>query len=78
VTPLAQDYRTHPTGSEGLREAVQNQDLHPYKRSGDRTHYRVVFKEQGIPISEMKSVPVVMNVLADTVSGAFYYDLVHI
>jgi hypothetical protein len=78
VQPLMQDNRTTPTGSEDLREATRHQVLPPYKRYGHKTHYRIVFEEQGTPISGLKRIPDVMNVLADTVNGAFYYDLVHV
>ena len=36
-----------------------------------KSHYRIVFKEVGIAIDRMGSLPVVMKVLAETVSGVF-------
>jgi hypothetical protein len=36
-----------------------------------KTHYRIVFKEKGITIDLIRSLPDVMTVLTETVSGAF-------
>jgi len=36
-----------------------------------KTHYRIVFKEKGITIDRIRSLPDVMTVLTETVSGAF-------
>ena len=39
--------------------------------SAHKTHYRIVFKEKGIAMYHMKSVPDVMTVLSEAVGGAF-------
>jgi hypothetical protein len=39
--------------------------------SAHKTHYRIVFKEKGIVMYRMKSVPDVMTVLSEAVGGAF-------
>jgi len=40
-------------------------------RYAHKTHYRIVFKEKGITIDRMRSLPDVMTVLTGTVNGAF-------
>jgi hypothetical protein len=40
-------------------------------RHAHKTHYRIVFKEKGITIDHIRSLPDVMTVLTETVSGAF-------
>ena len=52
-------YRIRASGSEG------------HLRYTHKTHYRIVFKEICITIDRMLSLPDVMVVLAETVSGAF-------
>jgi hypothetical protein len=39
--------------------------------SGHKIHYRIVFKEKGIPMDRITSLPDIMTVLTETVSGAF-------
>jgi hypothetical protein len=43
-----------------------------------KIHYRVVLKEICTPIYKIKSLPDVMTVLSETVSGAFWYGTVHL
>jgi hypothetical protein len=46
----------------------------PYSRSPEpphKIHYRIVFKEKGVPLAHMKSLPDVMTVFIEIVSGAF-------
>jgi hypothetical protein len=56
--PFIQNYEPPPRSEPHLR--------YPHK-----THYRIVFKEKGITIDRIKSLPDVMTVLIETVSGAF-------
>ena len=49
-------------------------------RYAHKTHYRIVFKEQGVTIDRIKSLPQVMQIFSETVGGAFLlvrptYDL---
>ncbi len=60
-----------PTGSKGLRETSRVRVPHSHLRYAHKTHYRIVFKEKGITIDRMRSLPDVMTVLTETVSGAF-------
>ena len=68
--PLIQNYEP-PSGSEALRAISRVQAPHSHLRYAHKTHYRIVFKEKGITVDRMKSLPGVMTVLAETVSGAF-------
>jgi hypothetical protein len=63
-TPFIQNYGP-PSGSES------------HLRYAHRTHYRIVFKEKGITIDRIRSLPDVMTVLSETVSGAFQYGTIH-
>ena len=62
-----------PSGSDGLRETsrVQAPYGHLQIRYAHKTHYRIVFKEQGVTIDRIKSLPQVMQILSETVGGAF-------
>lgn len=66
------------SGSEGLRAISRIQAPHSHLRYAHKTHYRIVFKEKGITIDCIKSLPDVMTVLTETVRGAFSYDAVHL
>jgi hypothetical protein len=59
------------SGSEGLRAMSRVQAPHSHLGYSHKTHYRIVFKEKGITIDRIKSLPKVMTVLTETVSGAF-------
>jgi hypothetical protein len=63
--PFIQHYEPHPGSGSHLRYTHE-------------THYRMVFKEKCITIYRMKSLPDVMTVLTETVSGAFWYGMVHL
>ena len=69
-----------PFGSNGLRATSRVQVPHndSPKRYPHKTHYRVVFKEKGITIDCVKSLPDVMTVLGETVGGAFLFGTVHL
>jgi hypothetical protein len=43
----------------------------PEPPSGPKIHYRIVFKEKGIPLECIESLPDVMTVFVEIVSGAF-------
>jgi hypothetical protein len=43
-----------------------------------KTHYRIVFKERGVTIDRIKSLPAVMTILSETATGAFLYRMVHL
>jgi hypothetical protein len=64
------NYKT-PSGSVGLRATSHVQAPRPYLRYAHKTHYRIVFKEKGITIDRMRSLPEVLTVLIEAVSGAF-------
>ena len=61
----------------GLQRRQFTQNYIPYFVSESRlryrhkTHYRIVFKEKGITIDRIRSLPDVMAVLIETVRGAF-------
>ena len=74
--PSFQNYEP-PSGSEGLR-ATALQARHTHLEYAQKTHYRIVFKEKCITIDRIKSLPDVMSVLTETVSGAFQYHTVHL
>jgi hypothetical protein len=67
-----------PSGSEGLRTMSSVKARDPDPRYVLKTHYRVVFKEICIPIYRIKSLPEVITVLSETVSGTFWYGTVHL
>jgi hypothetical protein len=46
-------------------------DVYSRQRYIHKTHYRIVFKEIGITIDRMPSLPGVMAVFTETVGGAF-------
>jgi hypothetical protein len=58
---------------ESLFQSRRNSFLHNYEppSGSHKTHYRIVFKEKGITIDRLKSLPDVMTVLTETISGAF-------
>jgi Fungal protein kinase len=60
-----------PSGSAGLRATSRVQARHLHLRYAHKTHYRIIFKEKGITIDRMRSLPDVMTVLSETVSGEF-------
>jgi hypothetical protein len=59
------------SGSQSLRDMSRVQAPHSHLRYAHKTHYRIVFKEKGITIDRIRSLPDVMVVLVETVSGAF-------
>ena len=46
-----------PSGSAGLRATSRVQAPHSHLRYAHKTHYRIVFKEKGITIDRMRSLP---------------------
>ena len=69
-----------PSGSDGLRATSRAQARHNHLRVryAHKTHYRIVFKEKGITIDRMNSLPQIMGVLSETVDGAFLFGTVHL
>ena len=63
------------TGSEGSRAVSRFRAPHPHARYAHKTHYRIVFKEEGKTINCITSLPKFMTVLTETVSGASLYDM---
>jgi hypothetical protein len=65
--------QTHPTptGSEGLRAISRLHVPHPNVKYAHKTHYRIVFKERGVTIDLIPSLPDVMTIVTDIVDGAF-------
>jgi hypothetical protein len=59
------------TGSEGLRATSRLHAPHPHPKYAHKTHYRIVFKEEGITIDLIPKLPDVMIILTGTVTGAF-------
>ena len=68
--PFIQNHKP-PTGSQGLRAMSRVQAPHSHLKYAHKTHYRIVFKEKGITIDRIRSLPDVMTVLTETASGAF-------
>ena len=68
--PSIQNYEP-PSGSEALRAISRVQAPHSHLRYAHKTHYRIVFKEKCITVDRMKSLPDVMTILTETVSGVF-------
>jgi hypothetical protein len=68
--PFIQDY-VPPSGSDGLRGVTRAQASHLHQIYAHKTHYRIIFKEKGIPLDRVKSLPDLMTVLTETVSGVF-------
>jgi len=60
-----------PSGSGGRPGATPAQAPQSHISYAHKTHYRIVFKENGITLGRIKSLPDVMTVLTETVSGAF-------
>jgi hypothetical protein len=73
---IIQSVRSAP-GSESLRADSRVQVPHSNKTYAHKTHYRIVFEEIGTTIDRVPSLPGIMKVLNDTVSGAFQYCTVH-
>jgi hypothetical protein len=69
---------TPASGSEGLRAISRLQAPHSHLRYAPKSHYRIVFEEQGVTIDRLKNLPDVITVLIETVSGAFSYDTIHL
>jgi Fungal protein kinase len=65
------------TGSEGLRAVSRIQAPQTHPRYAHKTHYRIVFKEEGITIDRITTLPQVMTVLNEIVSGASLYDMTY-
>jgi hypothetical protein len=59
-----------PPGSEGLRAISRLPVPHPHLKYAHKTHYRIVFKEKGVTIDLIPSLPDVMTILTEIVSGA--------
>jgi hypothetical protein len=66
------------SGSKGLRTTTRLQAPHLHRTYPHKTHYRIVFKEKGVTIDLLKSLPEVITVLTETVNGAFSYDTVYL
>ena len=65
------------SGSQGLRATSRLHAPHPNLKYTHKTHYRIVFKEKGVTIDLIPSLPEVMKVLTETVTGAFSSDNSH-
>ena len=59
-------------GLERVRATSRLHVTHPIFRYPHKTHYRIVFKERGITIDLIPSIPDVMTILAETATGAFF------
>jgi hypothetical protein len=57
-------------GSNLIRATSRLRARHPSVRYSHKTHYRIVFKEQGTTIDDVRSLPDVLTVLAETATGA--------
>ena len=68
--PFIQNHEP-PSGSQGLRLMSRVQAPHSHLRYAHKTHYRIVFKEKGVTMDRMRSLPGVITVLTETASGAF-------
>ena len=62
------------SGSQGLRAMSCLHAPHPNLKYMHKTHYHIVFKERGVTIDPILSLPKVMKVLTKTVTGAFSSD----
>ena len=69
---------TSGTGSKNLRAFSHAQVPRHRNIYEPKTHYRIVFKETGVTIDSMRSLPSVMKVLAETVIGASQYCTVYL
>ena len=58
------------TGLEALRAISRLPVPHPNLKYAHKTHCRIVFKEKGITVDLMQSLPDVMNIFTETVAGA--------
>jgi hypothetical protein len=67
-----------PPGSEGLREISRLPVPHPHLKYVHKTHYRVIFKEKGVTVDLVPSIPDIMTILTDTVSGALLSHNTHL
>jgi hypothetical protein len=65
------------TGSEGLLAVSRFRAPHSHARYSPKTHYRIVFEEDGITIDRITSLPEVMKALTETARGASLYDMIH-
>ena len=61
------------TGSEGLRATSRLRAPHPHLKYAHKTHYRIVFKEEGITVDLIPRLPDVMIILTGTVTSAFSF-----
>ena len=62
------------SGSQGLRVTSRLHAPHPNLKYMHEIHYSIVFKEKGVTIDLIPSLPKVMKVLTETVTGAFSSD----
>jgi hypothetical protein len=62
------------SGSQGLRATSRLHAPHPNLKYMHKTHYHIIFKEKGVTIDLIPSLPEVMKVLTETVTGAFSSD----
>jgi hypothetical protein len=62
------------SGLQGLCVTSRLHAPHPNLKYTHKTHYRIVFKEKGVTIDLIPSLPEVMKVLTETVTGAFSSD----
>ena len=74
--PIIQNIES--ASGSGLRGVSRVQVPHFRIRYAHKTHYRIIFKEICITIDRMSSLPGVMTVLAETVSGTFLYGTIHL
>jgi hypothetical protein len=68
--PFIPDHKPS-TRTDSLRETSRVQAPHLHLKYGHKTHYRIVFKEKGTTVDQMRSLPDVIKVLTEIVSGAF-------
>ena len=76
VNPFMRTYESM-SGSESSQESRRVRAPHSHLRYTHKTHYRIVFKEKGITIDRIRSLPKVMEVLSETVGGEFLFGTVH-
>ena len=70
-TPVFENPKKSASGSEGTRGVSRVQVPGARLRYADKTHYRIVFKEICVTIERMPSIPDVMAILDQTVTGTF-------
>jgi len=66
--PKINDKNSAP-GSNSIRATSRFHARHPILRYPHKTHYRIVFEEQGITIDDIRSLPDVLTILAETATA---------